>query len=184
MRLKITMLRHGQADKALSDHRLHPLSAEGRRQATDRRASLVDPRFDLVLHSRLRRTEETARLVAGLDENAETIVVPELFYEEDDPRGKALNAAFEKLGHASLLKYYEVVGNEMRSLAEEARIALAKVMESRKATNVLVIGHGMLLQAICTAITGLERLFMGRVLGECEGCVLIMEDDIAVVKFL
>lgn len=177
MSLRITLLRHGKADKTLPDHRLHCLSAEGRLQATDRRAKLGNPVFDLVMYSELLRTQETARLVAGVNAKAaRKIEVPELFYKDEDPRAQVLEQAFEKLGHATLQQYYELAREEMRGLAAEAHRALTKEIGCNNATNVLVIGHGVLLQAICIAFVGEDEPFISRVLGECEGYILTMED--------
>lgn len=176
MSLRITLLRHGKADKTLPNHRLHCLSKEGRCQATDRRAKLGNPMFDLVLHSQLLRTRETAQLVAGLDESALTTAIPDLFYEDEDPRGQVLERTFKKLGHTTLHEYYKEAREEMQSFAEAGRKAIIEEISRSNATNVLVIGHGMLLQSLCVAFVGEDEPFMSRVLGECEGYCLTLED--------
>jgi broad specificity phosphatase PhoE len=176
MSLQITLLRHGRPDKSLPNHRLHPLSAEGRRQATERRAQFGNPTFDLVLHSELLRTKETARDIAGLDESAVTIALPEMFYLDEDPRGQVLDRTFKKLGHTTLHEYYKEARVEMQSMAEDARRAILQEINRSDAMNVLVVGHGMLLQSICIAFTGEDEPFMSRVLGECEGYKLTLQD--------
>ena len=176
MSLQITLLRHGRPDKSLPNHRLHPLSEEGHRQAQERRANLGNPKFDLVLHSELLRTRETARDVAGLDESAATIAIPEMFYLDEDPRGQVLDKTFKKLGHTTLHEYYKEARAEMQGMAEDARRAIMQEVSRSNATNVLTIGHGMLLQSICIAFTGKDEPFMSRVLGECEGYRLTLED--------
>lgn len=179
MPLQITLLRHAKPDKTLADYRLHPLSPEGRQQALDRRGRLGNPTFDLVLNSKLIRTQETARIVAGLNEATATTSLPELFYAEDDPRGPALDEAFKKLGHTALSEYFKVVRMEMESLAEEARLAIIKEVNRSNAKNVLVVGHGMLLQAIGIALAGGDPLsfFTKRALGECQGFKLTFCDN-------
>ncbi len=176
MSLHITFLRHGEADKSLPNHRLHPLSAKGREQAKERRAQLGNPQFDLVIHSPLLRTKQTACLVAGLEEDAQTIVVSDLFPQEEDPRTVVLNQAFEKLGHASLHRYYEEAGREMQSLGNDAAREIREAINQSNASNVLVVGHGMLLQVLCIAFTGKDNPFMDQVLNECQGCCLFGEE--------
>ena len=178
MSLQITLLRHGRPDKSLPNHRLHTLSEEGRRQALERRAKLGNPEFDLVLHSELIRTRETASIIAGLDKSPATDVVciPELFYKDEDSLGQVVERMFAKLGHTTLQKYYEEAREEMRSLAETADRAIGTEIIRFNAHNVLVVGHGMLLQSACIARTGQDEPFMSRILGECEGYRLTLQD--------
>ena len=176
MSLQITLLRHGRPDKSLPNHRLQCLSEEGHRQALDRRAKLGNPTFDLVLHSELLRTQETARMVANLDEASATVAIPELFYKDEDPRGQVLEQTFKKLGHTTLHEYYKEARAEMQGMALDAQHVIMEEIQRSNAKNILVVGHGMLLQSICIAFTGEDGPFMSRVLGECEGYRLTLED--------
>jgi broad specificity phosphatase PhoE len=174
--LQITLLRHGRPEKSLPNHRLHCLSEDGHLQAKECRVTLGNPTFDLVVHSELLRTRETARDVAGLDESATTIAIPDLFYLDEDPRGQVLEQVFKKLGHTPLHEYYKDARAELESLAQDAHRAILEEINRSNATNILVVGHGMLLQSICIAFTGENEPFMSRVLGECEGYRLTFED--------
>jgi broad specificity phosphatase PhoE len=174
--LQITLLRHGRPDKSPPNNRLWCLSEDGHRQSQERRIMLGNPKFDLIVHSELLRTRETARDVAGLDESATAIAIPDLYYRDEDPRGQALEQAFVKLGHAPLHEYYKMAQAELESLAQDAQHAILKEIDRRNAINVLVVGHGMLLQSICIAFTRENEPFMSQVLGECEGYRLTFED--------
>lgn len=181
---RITFLRHGQADKTLPDHRLHPLSDEGKRQAAERRVSLDNPVFDLVIHSPLIRTWETAQIVAGVSDRSKTLEFPILFPDDGDDCVKIMNQAFLKLGHASLRDYYtleEIPGVEqaIKDWALAAKEELVPVIRHLDAYNMLIVGHGILLQALCRDFVGNEyaKLLLDCVVGECEGfCVTTKHD--------
>lgn len=169
--VQFTLIRHGKTDKAFSSyHRAHPLSSEGVCQALNCRIALGRPRFDLVLCSILRRSRETALIVANTSRSSLT-GIPGLFYEVEDPRGVALDQAFEELGYVSLQDYLqlpEVKGN-IESLAKESLDHIVTKVEEVSAENILVVGHAVLLQALGREMTGKDRPFTDRRIGECQG---------------
>lgn len=184
MSLQITLIRHGRPDKSLPNHREHPLSEAGHEQAKARRANLGSPAFDLVLHSGLLRAEETACDVAGLPSGSVTVAVPELFYADTDPRALIVDDLFGQLGHVTLREYYEQGGGQaLKSLARDARRAIIDPINQNGASNVLVVGHGILTQGLCISLTGgNEPPFIDRVLGECQGYRLVFEGELEDAK--
>ncbi|MEK7552281.1 MAG: histidine phosphatase family protein [Patescibacteria group bacterium] len=177
MNNKITLLRHGSVEKTFGDHRKHLLSDEGRRQASACREKLGNPRFDCVLHSPLERTRETARIVAGLEEDEATTVIRPLFYDATHPGVGVLDMAFRRLHHDSLSEYYKLpnVRKHMEALALDAFALLDVEIKCRNAKEILVVGHCVLLLALCAVIADNDEPFMSRVLGECEGYRIQME---------
>jgi broad specificity phosphatase PhoE len=181
MSIRITFLRHGKADTTLPDHRLHPLSEEGAEQARQRRKMLGNPKYDLVLHSALCRTTKTAMIVAGLEEGDETFVIKSLFREDSDPRIAAINKVFDELGHAPLEKYKERIKEELESLAVEMKADVWNWIVGAfccgdQIRNVLIVGHGVFLPALCHAFTGRVSPYADDILGECEGYELEATD--------
>jgi len=174
---RITLLRHGSVQKTFGDNRKHVLSDEGRRQACVCREKLSNPHFDCVLHSPLERTRETARIVAGLEEDEATTVIHPLFYDGTHPGAGTMDAAFRRLHHASLSAYYQLpnVRKHMEALALDAFELLNIEINCRNAKEVLVVGHCVLLLALCAVIVDDDEPFMSRVLGECEGYRIQME---------
>ncbi|MEK7551912.1 MAG: histidine phosphatase family protein [Patescibacteria group bacterium] len=177
MSLRITFLRHGNTVKTAGDHRTHVLSDTGRAQAMARREQLGNPQFDLICHSGLARTEETARIVAGLAAEEPTVEVDGLFYDAAFPGAQALDAAFKKLGYATLDAYYREgpgVSGPIATLACIAAERIDELIESDAPTRMLVVGHAVLLPASCLAFTeGADevekRIFLEANIGECEG---------------
>ena len=181
MSLHITLLRHGKADKTLPDHRLHPLSEVGIAQAVNRRTKLDEPKYDLVLHSHLLRARQTALTVAGLDEGNETLEIKSLFPEDSDPRMAAVNELFDKLGYAPLSAYEAQARGSLDSIALEMKSdvwnAIARAFfRHDRIQNVLLVGHAVLLPALCQALTGQAAPFAADLLGECEGYELWATD--------
>jgi phosphohistidine phosphatase SixA len=179
MSYQITFLRHGKADRSVPNDRLRPLSTEGIQQARSRREMLNNPKYDLILHSSRRRTRETAILVAGLGADASTIEIPELFYENDSPDGKAFDLAFAQLGHVPLAEYLKLVKDELASFARRAWMQISMQIEqavnSKANTRFLVVGHGILTQATCVVVTGKEEPFADETLGECHGFEILVD---------
>ncbi len=174
MSLQITLIRHGKADKALPNHREHPLSSSGLCQALNRRIQLGHPHFDLVCHSGLVRTKQTALLVAN-STFASMIEIPGLFYEEGDRRGEVIEFAWDRLGHGTLLQYFEVEG-VIVSLAQEAKEAILRKVSEIGAKNVLVVGHDLITTALCRSIVGEDEPFLNFVCGETEGFRLTIDE--------
>jgi len=174
--MQFTLIRHGKADATASpDHRVRPLSEEGKAQATARREKLGNPQFDLVCHSILGRTRETAMIIAEPQNGTPVVTVPGLFYEERDLRGEAVDRLFGKLGHAAPREYMSEAEDEIISLANETIDAIYQEIAQTGAQNVLVVGHGILLQALARTLTKLDEPFMSCICGECEGFVIRLD---------
>lgn len=182
MSIKITLVRHGKADKTSSlNHRLHNLSEVGRAQARERREKLGNPQFDLVLHSILPRAQETARLVAGIDDETDTIEIPGLYMAENDPRELVIDKAFEKLGYASLELYLIEAEIAISSLVMESQAEIERAVRESGATDILIVGHAVLLQALGKSLTGMGLMGTGLPfntcsVGECGGFRFTIED--------
>lgn len=168
--MQFTLIRHGKADATASpDHRVRPLSEEGKAQAAARREKLGNPQFDLVCHSILGRTRETAMIIAEPKSGTLVVAVSGLFYEERDLRGEAIDRLYSKLGAATPREYMSEAEDEITSLANETVNAIYDEIAQTGALNVLVVGHGILIQALARALTKLDEPFMSCVCGECEG---------------
>lgn len=171
----ITCLRHSIANKAFSDnHRLHPLSNEGVELAKKRREKLGNPIFDLVICSPLIRTRQTAQIVAGLKDDSQIVVVPDLFYEDDSEHGRKLNAMFERLGHATLKEY--LVQPEADALYTLGHLGwkgvcreIAKCRHRPDPGAVLIVGHGIAINLLGIAAGHWNPKLQTRVLQETQG---------------
>lgn len=190
MDLHIDFIRHAKTEPfPIDDHRKRRVSGEGRVQAFHKRRCLGYPRYDVVMCSELIRTQETGRIVASLGENAQVVVIPELYGSEEDARVQAINRAFEKLGHSSLRAYhtFEIGMQEtFGSLANDAYWAimtyLMKVREE-KPLRCLIVGHALHIPAI-VALFCQETVpdeIMDTVVGECDGYKIVIANDQACV---
>jgi probable phosphoglycerate mutase len=162
-------MRHGDVSYFEPDGR--PLEAEspglnddGRRQAGAARDALAGVAFDRVIVSGLRRTVETAEIVAP---QAELEVWPEL---EEIRSGRLEDIADEELERAFTQSFRGVAPPEARFLGGESnrefldRVipAVERLLEDEWDT-VLAVLHGGVVRAILSyALTG-ERVFLGHV---------------------
>lgn len=173
----ITWLCHSKANPAPLDFD-RDLSEDGINLAVKRRKSLGDPQFDMVIHSNLERTRQTARIVANIPEEAPTIVVPQLRPVDGDSIGDAITRMYNQIGNASLDAYMSRVRNELTVMARMAALAIHHHVFYKpsyaKPRNVLVVGHAVMTSAVCYE-TGhhfdVSKL-RSSVLGECEGYIV------------
>jgi broad specificity phosphatase PhoE len=156
-----------------------PLTAAGRAQAEAAGAALAGVRFDRVLTSGLRRTEETARLVAGPGPRVEAW--PEL--REIAP-GRLADIPEEELEAAFLGVFRGVVQGERRFLGGERvdelldRVlgALGRLLADPGWDTVLAVLHGGVNRAVLSfALTG-RRQFLGA-FEQAPACINVLDVD-------
>lgn len=185
----ITFLRHGNAAPHEED-RLRPLSERGRAQASERRAKLGNPTFDLIIASDSVRARKTAEIVSG--EQEIYILDVSLLLPPPDPD---IDGLFERLGYAPLQTYLNANTPGTQKLTEYARQAAGEIVtivaesvwasglddDSSDEYKVLAVGHAIILSlvglSICRAPLGSTSAGLGDItssmlslnLSECEG---------------
>ena len=156
-----------------------PLTAAGRAQAEAAGAALRGVRFDRVLTSGLRRTDETARLVAGPQAPVEAW--PEL--REIAP-GRLADIPEDELAAAFLGVFRGVVAGERRFLGGErvdelldrVLAALGRLLADPGWDTVLAVLHGGVNRAVLSfALTG-RRQFLGA-FEQAPGCINVLDVD-------
>jgi broad specificity phosphatase PhoE len=152
------------------------LSDEGREQAKAAAAALAGIGFDRVLTSGLRRTLETARLVAA---GAEPESRPELRELET---GRLAEIPEDELERTFVTAFKDVVPEESRflggetiaSLFDRVLPAVDELVRDREWDVVLAVLHGGVNRAILSfALTG-GRTFLGN-LEQAPGCVNVLD---------
>jgi broad specificity phosphatase PhoE len=181
MRRRLYLMRHGAVSYFGPDGRpVHEegvgLNDEGREQALAARALLEPVSFDRILTSGLRRTVETARIVAPRAELEEWSELREL-------RGdKLASIPPEQLETEFVHAFRGVVPNDKRFLGGETigelfdRVlpALDRLLADDGWDTVLAVLHGAVNRAILSyALTG-ERMFLGH-FEQAPGCVNVLD---------
>ena len=181
MRRRLYLMRHGAVSYFDPDGRpVHEdgvgLNEEGREQAAAARALLEPVTFDRVLTSGLRRTVETARIVAPAATLEEW---PELRELRGD---KLASIPPEQLEAEFVHAFRGVVPNDKRFLGGETigelfdRVlpALDRLLADESWDTVLAVLHGAVNRAILSyALTG-ERMFLGH-FEQAAGCVNVLD---------
>jgi broad specificity phosphatase PhoE len=181
MRRRLYLMRHGAVSYFDPDGRpVHEdgvgLNEEGREQAAAARALLEPVTFDRVLTSGLRRTVETARIVAPAATLEEWRELREL---QGD---KLASIPPEQLEAEFVHAFRGVVPNDKRFLGGETigelfgRVlpALDKLLADESWDTVLAVLHGAVNRAILSyALTG-ERMFLGH-FEQAAGCVNVLD---------
>ena len=183
--VRLTFIRHGKTSpmengKSDADREL---SSEGKEQVLSRKKRLAAAGikdFDLVLCSPLHRTLQTARIIMGTNGQ-----VP--------PLAKVAELAVDTYQHSDLLtKMWEEIGSQsglspflhhqygwaLSYYSLWAWNKIGNLVRHSESSNVLVVGHGLLLPAIGhLAVGSLEtkREFLTRPIREAEGFILVME---------
>jgi broad specificity phosphatase PhoE len=181
MRRRLYLMRHGAVSYFDQDGRpVHEdgvgLNEEGREQAAAARALLEPVTFDRVLTSGLRRTVETAQIVAPG-------ALLEEWRELRELRGdKLASIPPEQLEAEFVHAFRGVVPNDKRFLGGETigelfeRVlpALDKLLADESWDTVLAVLHGAVNRAILSyALTG-ERMFLGH-FEQAAGCVNVLD---------
>jgi broad specificity phosphatase PhoE len=181
MRRRLYLMRHGAVSYFRSDGAPVReddviLNEEGRAQAAAARELLAGVEFDRVLTSSLRRTIETARIVAP---SADLEEWPEL----RELRGDKLSAIpAERLEDEFVHAFRGVVPNDKRFLGGETigelfeRVlpAVDRLLADDGWDTLLAVLHGAVNRAILSyALTG-ERMFLGH-FEQAAGCVNVLD---------
>jgi broad specificity phosphatase PhoE len=180
MRRRIYLMRHAEVAYFEDGRPLHPdgvpLTDEGRRQAAAAADALASVAFDRVLASGLRRTLETARIVAPQTE-------PESWPELQELRAARLEDIPEdELEHAFVNAFKDVVPEEARFLGGESigelydRVlpALERLLADPGWDVLLAVLHGGVNRAILSfALTG-GRLYLGN-LEQAPACINVLD---------
>jgi phosphohistidine phosphatase SixA len=165
----IYFLRHSKAAPD-TDDRKRQLTSEGIVLAQARRESLGSPKFSTVIHSDRLRTEQTARIIAGLAQDEPTIALPHLMTSGEAPWEVRINAAYTALGNAPLKEFLDVAPREMDVFCRIAMAALVYATAQNNGGDILIVGHGILTQAICRYLThGGRGEFLTDIVDECQG---------------
>ena len=196
MEKRVTVLRRAKAAKPLDESyaadMTRELALEGEVQARTRRATLGNPIFNLVMASPSLRTIRTALLVLGFEETSmdEIITLDELIY--GDPGSGNVVACgidqfFRKIGYAPLAKYIpEDLEGHVLAHAEAAWNEVAFTIGDFAGTNVLVVGHSVLIAAMgyiaCAGVDDFRTILAETNFGECEGYRLTLNADNLVIE--
>ena len=180
MRRRIYLMRHAEVAYFDDGRPVHPegvsLTDEGKRQARAAGQALAGVRFDRVVTSGLRRTLETARLVAP---DTEPESWPDLRELET---GRLADIAEEELERTFVEAFRDVVPEEARFLAGETigslfdRVlpALDRLLADPQWDVLLAVLHGGVNRAILSrALTG-GRTFLGN-LEQAPACINVLD---------
>lgn len=175
----ISFFRHGKTDKAQPDS-ARRLTDEGKMQAARRRHKLGDPSFHTGYASPLQRTHETLEILSG-GNCVRVKTVNELLHDTSTDSGKLIDAAFEKLGYASIADYLNKSDDATKAAlveyGERAWNALKTKMGSSR-ENDIVVGHAVLLGLLIMAAhpnAPTEEIYTLN-FGECEGIKLSFDE--------
>jgi broad specificity phosphatase PhoE len=178
-RRRIYLMRHAQVRyfEGVHPHEVL-LTEEGRHQAAAARDALQEVRFDRVVTSGLRRTLETARIVAPYAKHESNLALREI--ESGELRGvepaevqAMMTSAFRGvvplearfLGGETIGELYERVLPELDSLLADASWDL-----------LLLVLHGAVNRALLgRALTG-DRMFLGG-FEQAPGCINVLDVD-------
>ncbi len=168
----ITCLRHADPN---GDHTT--ISPLGRQQAERCRQRLGEPSFDLIFRSPIPCTDETARVIAMLDGKQWTRILANLSLSREDPGDDIIRAAMEKSDHPVInLRMIFDRGEQVRSAlsakAKDVRGCIYGYFKEREAKKVLVVGHDILIQALCSELCGGGNNFLDEVVSECQGFLI------------
>jgi broad specificity phosphatase PhoE len=181
VRRRVYLVRHGEV-AYYDDHGRPvapddvPITEEGRRQAAAVAELLAPVDFDRVLTSGLRRTVETARIVAPAADLEEW---PEL----QEIRGDRLGAIPEEQLEDEFVHAFRGVvpldkrflgGETIGQLFDRVLPALDRLLADPEWDTVLAVLHGAVNRAILSwALTG-QRMFLGH-FEQAAGCVNVLD---------
>jgi probable phosphoglycerate mutase len=178
-RRRIYLMRHGavayfEDGRPVDPHDV-PLTGAGRDQAHAAATLLEDVTFDRVITSGLRRTLETAHIVApGVE--------PESWPELHELESRLLNIPVEELEHAFVGAFRGILPEDVRflggetigSLFDRVLPAVDRLLADDDWDVVLAVLHGGVNRAILSyALTG-NRTFLGN-LEQTPGCINVLD---------
>jgi probable phosphoglycerate mutase len=173
-------MRHGRVAYFENGRPLHPetvpLTAEGREQASAARELLAEVELDRVITSGLRRTVETARIVAP---DRELEAWPDLREIES---GRLGDIPEDELESAFVNAWRDIVpedtpflgGETIRSLLDRVLPALDRLLADGAWDVALLVLHGAVNRAILSHALTAGRLFLGN-LEQSPGCLNVLD---------
>lgn len=167
-KVTLTILRHSKKDRNGN------LTTEGEALAKQCRARLGNPHFDAGFCSSLEKTAKTLQIVAGTKAIPMT-VLPELLHDTNEFEGQYMEEIFGLLGNVSIaeyLTYGETAREVFIGFGAKEWLALTKNLGD--ATDIIVVGHGILLEFMVLAASKSASLNMH--FNECEGAQLVLEN--------
>lgn len=171
----ITFLIHADPNQ---DH--STISPLGRTQAEKCRRKLGEPSFDLIFRSPIPCTDETARVIALLDGKQWTRILSSLYFSTENDDDDIIRAALEKIQHPinlrMLLDQGELVQKALREKTLGARRQIYDQFTKQGAKKVLVVGHDILIQALCASFCGEGNHFIDQVIPACEGFLIKFDE--------
>lgn len=178
----VILLTHADADPAGST-----ISPPGREQAERCRALLHKPTFPIIIRSPIPCTEDTARVVAGIDKKEHTDRSMSLYLNRDNKDDHLIKTALEKqpppLTLQMLLEQGVEVEQAVEKKARESKDSILHLLARRPGENTLIVGHDILIQALCWQfLSSPGRNFILNIeLGRCEGFQLTLDEDGTVI---
>ena len=163
------------------------LGAEGVRLAKLRREMLGDPQFELVFHTPILSTNQTAREVNNLVLGVKIVEVPELWHNNQSRWvGETFDNAWKAVGgNKSVEEYFNLDHKVAIACKAYAYTAWANLLDRgilEHEGSALVISHAVLTPLIALAATEKSSvdnwLLTITVFKECEGVVLIFENGV------
>ena len=164
--LSITTVRHSttahNATQVISGRLDEPLSDAGRTLAAQLRDEIGPIRADAIVASPMRRTIETATIIAGV--TADDIVESDLCVERDYGELQGISAEAVR-GYADRIDYIEVggirhslnpPGGESFERVRERAIGFLDFLLGLDAESVLVVTHQVFLQQLHGMLLGLD----------------------------
>ena|GEM_PF-7018905 len=154
------------------------LNPEGKTLAAEVWGQIGAPKPQLGIRSGFERTEQTKIAMVG---QVPTVQVDELFFDLSGHEGKLIKDAFAAIGIAGLQEYRAKVNDEtwsaFVSAGQEAWAILLEQIKASKAANILIIGHGVMLDFIILAAIPEAFNEIGNAgLLECEGAQLFLSE--------
>ena len=170
----ITFLRHGEYQES------GKLSDKGITQAQKRANSLKNfSPFDLVVASSAERAKETAEIIIkSLNLDIPLILLEELHWPKSAKDKQSVKRLLKELGSEPLSEYMKHDEDKAwERYAKEAYDALLACILEYKAENVLVVGHGNIINSlglkINPQVTDLKKMYFSY----CEGFTLFQESN-------
>jgi broad specificity phosphatase PhoE len=162
--ISLVIIRHSKTDNT---NARRPLSEEGVFLAKNLGLYLRNEKsfeFTDVFASGTERTSLTAQLVGGTP--------PTILSELDIPKGEIdlVLSLYAKYGDAPLQRYFSEGEKVKNLLLEYGRKAFNAIMKNRQGNCALVVGHGVLINAIAyVASQGKADEILDMKVEECEG---------------
>jgi hypothetical protein len=118
-----------------------------------------------------------AHIVAGFSKEKSIHLVPSLALSKGDPASDIIRSAFEEsefpiTNLRMLFDKGKSVKHAVMERAEQSRKFIAETFENEQAQKALVIGHDILIQALCTQFFGDVNHFLDKTICECGGFIL------------